>query len=69
MIKRTFDNVDFPLPNGEVARIGTHEGQDGKLTIKLRLPTNYWAVTGVWRSSEGTEYKGGKTVITLDKTR
>jgi hypothetical protein len=65
--KRSFDNTDFPLPGGEVASIGTHVGPDGELTLKLRLPTDYWSVTGVWRAAENTNYKGGKTVVTLDK--
>ena len=64
---RKFNNQDFILPNGEVVRIGTHMGPKGELCIKLRLPSDYWNMTGMWRAATGTKYKNGKTVITLDK--
>jgi hypothetical protein len=66
-VRRSFDNTDFPLPGGEVASIGVYQGEGGELTIKLRLPTDYWAITGLFRAAENTEYKGGKTVVTLDR--
>jgi hypothetical protein len=70
-IRREFDNTDYPLPDGSVARIGTHVGPNGEMTIKLRLPSDYWAITGVFRAAESpryaTQYKKGKTVITIDK--
>jgi len=64
---RKFDNQDLILPNGEVARIGTWMGPNGEMCIKLRLPSDYWMVSGVWRAAEGTSYPNGKTVLTLDK--
>ena len=64
---RKFDNQDFTLPNGEVARIGVWMGPDEELCIKLRLPSDYWNLTGMYRAAAGTKYKNGKTVITLDR--
>jgi hypothetical protein len=66
---RKFDNQDLVLPNGQVARIGTHMNARGDLTIKLRLPSDYWSISGVWRAAAGTKYKDGKTVITIDRFR
>jgi hypothetical protein len=64
---RKFDNQDLVLPNGEIARIGTYLGPKGELCVKLRLPSDYWNVTQIFRAAAGTKYKNGKTVITLDK--
>jgi hypothetical protein len=55
------------LPNGEVARIGTHMNEKGEITIKLRLPNDYWGVTQIFRAAKGTKYKGGKFVVVIDK--
>lgn len=64
---RKFDNQDLILPNGEVARIGTYMGSKGELSIKLRLPSDYWHLTQMFRAAAGTQYKDGKTVITFDR--
>jgi hypothetical protein len=67
-VPRKFDNQDLVLPNGEVARIGTYMGKNGEMCIKLRLPSDYWNITQMFRASANTQYKNGKTVITIDKT-
>jgi|KBSMisStandDraft_5_1062788.scaffolds.fasta_scaffold791621_2 hypothetical protein len=66
-MRRKFDNQDLVLPNGEVARIGTHMNEKGEITIKLRLPNDYWGVTQIFRAAKGTKYKGGKFVVVIDK--
>lgn len=63
---RKFKNEDLILPNGEKARIGVWQGPEGEMCVKLRLPTDYWSVTGVFRAAAPSDYKDGKTVITLD---
>jgi hypothetical protein len=68
-VARKFDNQDLILPNGEKARIGTYMGPNGELCVKLRLPSDYWNMTGMWRAAASTNYgQKGKTVITFDKT-
>ncbi len=64
---RKFENQDLELPNGEKARVGTYQGPDGELSIKLRLPEE-WSITQVFRSAPPAADKPGKTVITLDRT-
>jgi hypothetical protein len=63
---RKFDNQKIELPNGDSMTLGTWQGEDGEMCIKLRLPTDDWGVTGVFRAAKGNDYKDGKTVITLD---
>lgn len=65
---RKFNNQDLVLPNGEVARVGVWMGPGGEMCIKLRLPSDYWHISQVFRAASGTDYKDGKTVITLDRT-
>jgi hypothetical protein len=65
---RKFNNQDLVLPNGEVARIGTHMDSDGTISIKLRLPEDHWKVAQVFGAASGANYTGGKTVIILDRS-
>ena len=64
---RKFNNQDFTLPNGEVGRIGTYQGPNGEMCVKLRLPSDYWHVTQVMRAAAGTNYDSGKFVLTIDR--
>ena len=64
---RKFDNQKIKLPNGEELTIGTWMGEKGELCVKLRLPSDDWGITGVFRAAAGNDYKNGKTVITTDK--
>ena len=63
---RKFDNQDLELPTGEKIRVGTYQGSEGELSIKLRLPEE-WCVTQVFRPSPEAVDKSGKTVIVLDR--
>jgi len=63
---REFDNQDLELPTGEKIRIGTYQGSEGELSIKLRLPEE-WCVTQVFRPAPPATDKPGKTVIVLDR--
>lgn len=64
---RKYNNIDVSLPNGETMRLGTHMGKNGELSIKLRLPSDYWQLSTMFRAAEGTSYVNGKTVVTLDR--
>jgi hypothetical protein len=67
-VPRKFNNQDLELPNGEVARIGTYMGPKGEMTIKLRLPSDYWSLTWMGRAARGNERQNGTTKITLDRS-
>ena len=49
--RREFKNIDVLLDNGEVIRLGTHKAEDGKMTVKLRLPGE-WSVDQLFRGAE-----------------
>jgi hypothetical protein len=66
-VRRKFDNHNLVLPNGEVAVIGTHMNAKGEITIKLRLPNDYWGVTQIFRAAKGTKYVGGNCVVVIDR--
>ena len=67
MARKFNKEAEIILPDGEKMVVSTYSGEDGEMCVKLRLPSDYWSLTGMWRAAEGTQYVNGKTVITLDK--
>jgi hypothetical protein len=64
---RKFENLKILLPNGEEEMtLGTWQGEDGEMCVKLRLPEE-WSITQVFRSAPPAADKPSKTVITLDR--
>jgi hypothetical protein len=64
---RKFKNVSFPLPDGQDMRIGTHLDKAGRVTIKLRLPGDYWNLAQLMRAAKGTAYKDGQAVSLIEQ--
>ena len=67
MARRTYKNTSIPLPTGEVMKLGVHVANDGSLSVKLRLPSDYWSLNWLSRAAQGTRYENGKTVVVLDR--
>lgn len=68
MARRKFTKVAvIDLPDNEKMHVSTYKSPTGEMCIKLRLPSDYWQLTQMFRAAPGTNYKNGKTVITLDK--
>ena len=63
---RKFDNQKIELPNGETMTIGTWQGEQGELSVKLRLPEE-WGLTQMFRGAPASESKPGKTVVVFDR--
>lgn len=48
--RRTFDNLELLLPDGDTFVLGMHEDSDGTITLKLRLPGE-WSVDQLFRGA------------------